>query len=57
MNLRELKKPKITRCGEVLSLGFVQALSDLESLVFSGSHLIDGNLTVCEGIKYVYYNE
>jgi len=56
-NLKELEKLKILSCGDILSLSFVPKLNKLKSLVFSETNVLDGNLTVCEGIEYVYYTK
>lgn len=54
-NLKELEKLKISSCGDIPSISFVPTLNKLKSLVFSGTNVLDGNLTVCERIEYVYY--
>lgn len=56
-NLRELEELKILSCGDISSLSFLPTLNKLKSLVFSGTNVLDGNLTVCEGIEYVYFTK
>ncbi|MDQ6597988.1 hypothetical protein E2K98_30295 [Bacillus salipaludis] len=56
-NLKKLEKLKISSCGDIPSLSFVPTLNELKSLVFSGTNVLDGNLTFCEGIEYVYYTK
>ncbi|MGG3806013.1 hypothetical protein [Metabacillus fastidiosus] len=56
-NLKELEKLKISSSGDIPSLSFVSTLNKLKSLVFSGTNVLDENLTVCEGIEYIYYTK
>lgn len=56
-NLKGLESLKILACGELPSLSFVSKLTKLKSLVFADTNILDGNLTVCDGIEYVYYTK
>lgn len=56
-NLKELEDLKIIACGDIPSLSFVKKLTKLKSLVFPETNIIDENLTVCDGIEYVYYTK
>ncbi|WP_341356751.1 hypothetical protein [Rossellomorea sp. y25] len=55
--LKKLEKLKLTECGEVPSLSFIEELANLKSFVFSGTTVLDGNLSACEGIEYIYFTE
>jgi hypothetical protein len=56
-SLKELENLKILACGDITSLNFVQKLTNLKSLVFPETNIIDENLSVCDGIEYVYYTK
>lgn len=56
-NLKELEDLKIIACGDIPSLSFVPKLTKLKSLVFPETNILDKNLTVCNGIEYVYYTK
>ncbi len=56
-NLKELEYLKIMACGDIPSLSFVPKLTKLMSLVFPETNILDENLTVCDGIEYVYYTK
>ncbi len=56
-NLSQLEKLKIFDCGDVTSISFVKKLTKLKMLSFPGTNILDGNLTVCDGIEYVYYTK
>lgn len=56
-NLKELEDLKIIACGDIPSLSFVPKLTKLKSLVFPETNILDENLTVCNGIEYVYYTK
>lgn len=56
-NLRELEKLKIFNCGDITSISFLKKLTKLKILSFPGTNILDENLTVCNGIDYVYYTK
>ena len=50
--LRRLRKLIVSDCGEVATLGFIKAMTDLEFLSFVGTNVLDGDMTPCFNLKY-----
>lgn len=57
VNLKCLEVLNMRGCGEIQSIQFVSQLSGLKMLAFDGSTIVDGNLSPCEGIEHVYFNQ
>lgn len=55
-NLSELKKLKILDCDEMYSIDFVKSLTQLEFFTFRGTKVIDGDISPCEKIRYVNFD-
>ncbi|MGG3890730.1 hypothetical protein [Metabacillus fastidiosus] len=56
-HLKDLMNLKITDCGELASIKFIEGLENLKSFVFSGTNILDGDISVCKGIEYIYFTE
>ena len=54
--LPNLKKIILCESGEIRSLEFLKLLKSLEFISFWGTNVLDGNLTYCEGITYVGFD-
>ncbi|WP_426448477.1 hypothetical protein ACP26L_28300 [Paenibacillus sp. S-38] len=54
--LKSLERLSIINCGEIPSLDFVPHLPNLRFLVFLKTNVVDGNLSYCEGIEYVGFD-
>lgn len=55
--VRSLKKIILTNSGSIKSLFFVRALDDLEFISFFGTNIVDGDVSHCEGIEYVGFDD
>jgi hypothetical protein len=55
--VRSLKKILFTNSGEIKTLSFVKQLPDLEFISFVGTNVVDGDLSYCEGIGYVGFDD
>jgi hypothetical protein len=55
--LKVLEELKMLDCGDIPSLGFIRGLTRLNTLVFAGTNILDGDLTPGQGIDYVYFTE
>ena len=51
----KMKKMILTKCGEIQTLRWLQEMKNLKMFTFSGTNIIDGNLSFCFGIDYVYF--
>ncbi len=51
-----LKKIILSESGEIKSLAFVKELSKLDFISFWGTNVLDGNISYCEGINYVGFD-
>jgi hypothetical protein len=56
-NLKFLKKLRISDSGEIQSLSFIKQLKDLDFLSFWGTKVLDGDISHCEGIKFVGFDD
>lgn len=56
VTLPNLKKIIMSESGEIKSLEFLKSLKKLEFISFWGTNVLDGNLTYCEGIAYVGFD-
>lgn len=56
-HLKVLKELIVLDCGEIPSINFVRGLSQLNTLVFAGTNILDGDLSPCKEIDYVYFTE
>jgi hypothetical protein len=54
--LGSLKKIVLADSGSIDSLSFIKTLHNLEFISFWGTNILDGNLSYCEGIKYVSFD-
>ena len=43
----------LNNCAEISSLKFIQKMKSLEDLRFVKTNVKDGDLSYCEGLKYV----
>lgn len=55
-NLKLMKRLLILDSGEIKSLSFVKNLHNLSFLSFGSTNILDGNLSYCEGINYVGFD-
>ena len=55
-DLINLKKVMLTESGEIKTLSFVKSLPHLEFVSFWGTNILDGNISYCEGINYVGFD-
>lgn len=55
-DLSNLKKIMITESGDIKNLEFVRTLPNLEFISFWGTNILDGNISYCEGINYVGFD-
>lgn len=55
-NISSLKKIILLDSGMVKSLSFVKKLSSLETITFWGTRVLDGDISYCEGIKNVGFD-
>ena len=53
--VQSLRKLIISESGDIKSLAFVKELSKLKFISFWGVDILDGNLSYCEGINYVAF--
>lgn len=56
-NLTSIKRLLMLDSGEIKSLSFIKNLTNLEFLSFGGTNILDGNLSYCEGINYVGFDD
>ncbi|WP_225230684.1 leucine-rich repeat domain-containing protein [Cytobacillus stercorigallinarum] len=56
-NLKWLEELVIPDCGEILSISFIKELSNLKTFIFPGTNVLDGDLSACEGLDYVYFTQ
>lgn len=56
VNLPNLKKIILSESGEIKSLAFLKSLKKLEFISFWGTNVLDGNLSYCEGINFVGFD-
>lgn len=54
-NLYSLETLLLNDCGDIPSINFVKNLTNLKTLVFAGSNIVDGDLSLCENMDYVYF--
>jgi hypothetical protein len=54
--LKNLEKLSLIDSGSIPNLSFVKSLPKLKFLVFSKTNVIDGDLSYCEGIEYVAFD-
>lgn len=55
--LRKLKKLILDKVGDIPSLSFVKNLKYLKHLAFVECNVVDGDLSYCQGIEYVYFTQ
>lgn len=55
--LKNLNKLLLWKVGDIDSISFVADLKKLNHLVFGESNVIDGDLSYCEGIEYVFFTQ
>lgn len=55
--LSNLEVLAFNECGEIGSISFIKNMSNLESFVFMGTNIVDGDLSPCIGIKYVAFQD
>jgi hypothetical protein len=54
--ISSLKKIMLTNSGEIKSLSFINKLPNLKFISFVNTNVKDGDLSYCEGIEYVGFN-
>ncbi|WNQ12223.1 leucine-rich repeat domain-containing protein [Paenibacillus aurantius] len=54
--LKNLKRLLLINCGELSSISFINSLEKLEFFVFTKTNIIDGDLSYCQGINYVAFD-
>jgi hypothetical protein len=55
--LKGLEELRMMDCGEIESIQFVHQLHKLRMLAFSGTTIMDGDLSLCEEIEHVYFTQ
>ncbi len=55
-NLENLNCLKLSGLGEIKSLSFIKKLKNLKKLSFVDTNILDGDLSYCEGIEFVGFN-
>jgi hypothetical protein len=55
--LPKLKKMIISESGEIKTLSFIKTLAKLKFLSFVGTNVLDGNMSYCEGLSYVGFDD
>ncbi|MFI0492127.1 hypothetical protein [Flavobacterium sp.] len=55
-NLENLNWLKLSGLGEIKSLSFIKKLKNLKKLSFVDTNILDGDLSYCEGIEFVGFN-
>jgi len=55
-HLRSIKRLLLLDCGEIKNLSFVKKLPNLKFLSFGRTNVLDGDLSYCEGINYVGFD-
>ena len=53
--LSELKSLTLNEDNQMESISFIKNLKKLSSFVFYGTDVIDGDISYCEGLDYVYF--
>lgn len=51
----KMKKIILTKCGDIPNLKWLVPMKELKMLTFSGTNILDGDLSYCFGIDYVYF--
>jgi hypothetical protein len=51
-----MKKIILTKCGNIPNLKWLALIKDLKMFTFLGTNILDGDLSYCFGIDYVYFN-
>ena len=49
--LKQLKHLKLFKCGEIPSLSFINEIPSLESIIFTETNVLDGDLSPCMRLK------
>jgi hypothetical protein len=55
--LKNLNKLLLLKVGDIDSISFVTDLKKLNHFVFHETNVIDGDLSYCEGIEYVFFTQ
>jgi hypothetical protein len=53
--LKALSTLAFNDCGYLSSIKFIKDLNSLESFIFSNTDVIDGDISPCIGLRYVYF--
>jgi Leucine-rich repeat (LRR) protein len=56
-NFSKLKKIIISESGEIKTLVFITTLPKLKFLSFVGTNVLDGDISYCEGLSYVGFDD
>jgi len=56
-NLENLTWLRLSGLGEIKSLSFIKNLKKLKKLSFVDTNVLDGNLSYCEGLEFVGFND
>ena len=54
--IKNLEKLLMINCGELPSLQFIEDLPKLKFLVFNKTNVVDGDLSYCERLEYVGFD-
>jgi hypothetical protein len=55
--VKSLEKLLLTNCGSIPNLAFIHELKGLKRFSFVGTNILDGDLTYCNGLVYVGFDE
>ena len=55
--LKKVKELKLFNCGEINSLKFIESIPSLEHLLFTGTNIVDGDLTPCLRLAHAETND
>jgi len=56
-SMRALEKLMISQCGPIPSIDFIKEISSLFFFSFSGTNILDGDLSPLEGLKYAGFDD
>lgn len=56
-SMRALEKLMISQCGSIPSIDFIKEISSLVFFSFSGTNILDGDLSPLEGLKYAGFDD
>lgn len=55
--VQSLEYLSLSACGDIPSIRFTRRLPNLKTLIFADSVVVDGDVSPCIGLEYVYFTE